>query len=382
MQLDPGDCERLDTLHKALMLFVNRRLRLAKPPAGPAGKITTFPPEERLKLRDALTEHTDLIDAFAAENPFGFGPEELDVIRSWKHRVAGEFYVFRYLKRHTIFLTADEPTVAYGVLALSDPFQEVVGPDLPFLCKTVLLPFRGRIVYDGLLSGYNVVLGGRIRRELADAYEAAKGRQGVVTSLPPPAGRPHPARMKATGEPTTGVLTRKGVATASAAARPAHDRIVGLTDAFCREHLDDEYEALCRKLAGVLARKRPSPLTRGKPESWASGVVRVVGWVNFLGDPSQPHHMKMTDIDAGLRVSEATGSAKSMAIQDLLGIDRLDPEWTLPSRMDDNPLIWMLKVNGLTMDIRRCPREAQMVAFEKGLIPYIPADRAGDSAEE
>ena len=44
--------------------------------------------------------------------------------------------------------------------------------------------------------------------------------------------------------------------------------------------------------------------------------------------------------------------------------------------------IWMLEVNGLIMDIRRCPREAQAVAFEKGLIPYIPADRADEVPEE
>ena len=50
-------------------------------------------------------------------------------------------------------------------------------------------------------------------------------------------------------------------------------------------------------------------------------------------------------------------------------------QWTLPSRMDDNPIIWMVEVNGFPMDIRRCPREAQAIAFEKGLIPYIPADR-------
>jgi Domain of unknown function (DUF6398) len=90
----------------------------------------------------------------------------------------------------------------------------------------------------------------------------------------------------------------------------------------------------------------------------------------------------MTDVDQAFGVSEATGSAKSMAIRDLLRIDRLSPEWTLPSRMEDNPLIWMLKVNGLITDIRLCPREAQVVAFEKGLIPYIPADRAGGSSEE
>jgi hypothetical protein len=121
---------------------------------------------------------------------------------------------------------------------------------------------------------------------------------------------------------------------------------------------------------------------RGKPESWASGIVRVIGWVNFLGDPSQPHHMTMTDIDEGIGVSEATGSAKSMAIRDLLKIYRFDPQWTLPSRMDQNPIAWMVEINGLPADARRVPREIQEEAFRKGLIPYIPGDRADESAEE
>jgi hypothetical protein len=43
--------------------------------------------------------------------------------------------------------------------------------------------------------------------------------------------------------------------------------------------------------------------------------------------------------------------------------------------MDDNPYVWMLDVNGFTIDARDAPRELQEVAFGKGLIPYIPADR-------
>jgi hypothetical protein len=166
------------------------------------------------------------------------------------------------------------------------------------------------------------------------------------------------------------------------AARPAYDTIVALTDAFCREHLNAEYEALCRRLAGVLARKRPSPLTRGKPQVWACAIVRVIGWVNFLDDKTQQPHMKMTEVDEKFGVSMASGSAKSKAIRDLLKIRPLDPDWTLPSRMDDNPLVWMLSVNGFLMDIRHAPREAQVVAFEKGLIPYIPADREQEAEQE
>jgi hypothetical protein len=34
------------------------------------------------------------------------------------------------------------------------------------------------------------------------------------------------------------------------------------------------------------------------------------------------------------------------------------------------------------MDIRHAPRELQEAAFAKGLIPYIPADRAEDGKED
>ena len=43
--------------------------------------------------------------------------------------------------------------------------------------------------------------------------------------------------------------------------------------------------------------------------------------------------------------------------------------------MDSNPLVWMLNVNGFTIDARSAPREFQEAAFKNGLIPYIPADR-------
>ena len=43
--------------------------------------------------------------------------------------------------------------------------------------------------------------------------------------------------------------------------------------------------------------------------------------------------------------------------------------------MDKNPLVWMAEVNGYLVDLRHMPREVQEIAFEKGMIPYIPDDR-------
>ena len=109
-----------------------------------------------------------------------------------------------------------------------------------------------------------------------------------------------------------------------------------MTDAFCREHLNEEYEVLCRKLAGELARKRPSPLLSGKPETWACGIVRTIGWVNFLDDSSRKPHMKLTAIDKAFGVAESTGQGKSKAIRTMLKIRQFDHHWTLPSRMDEH----------------------------------------------
>jgi hypothetical protein len=40
----------------------------------------------------------------------------------------------------------------------------------------------------------------------------------------------------------------------------------------------------------------------------------------------------------------------------------------------------MLQVDGLMIDIRQAPVELQRLAYEKGLIPFIPAERSGADA--
>jgi hypothetical protein len=44
---------------------------------------------------------------------------------------------------------------------------------------------------------------------------------------------------------------------------------------------------------------------------------------------------------------------------------QLDPRWCLPNLVEENPLVWMLTVNGIVVDVRSMPREVQ----EIGLIP-------------
>jgi hypothetical protein len=162
--------------------------------------------------------------------------------------------------------------------------------------------------------------------------------------------------------------------------REVYVEIAAITDAFCDEHLNDEYKQLCREMA-VVACQGDLPVTRGKPRSWAAGIVYSVGWVNFLSDPSQDPHMKTANFAKAIGVSEATIMAKSKVIREDLNLMPLDPSWCLPSRIEDNPLAWMVEVNGLAIDVRTCPREIQEAAYVRGLIPYIPADRGRDGGD-
>src|SRR3954464_14392780 len=154
-----------------------------------------------------------------------------------------------------------------------------------------------------------------------------------------------------------------------------YEAITTLTDAFCREHLNEDYRELARRMTAALCRKQPSPLTSGQPRTWACGIVYVLGQINFLSDPSTQPHMTTADLGARFGVGQSTASAKARAISQALDTSRLDPEWLLPSLLDQNPLVWMAEVNGMLVDLRDMPREVQQIAFEKGIIPYLPADQ-------
>ena len=218
---------------------------------------------------------------------------------------------------------------------------------------------------------YSVTFGGGVRKHLNEDYNEAKQTFGIITSLPEGSQPPPPPKQPR--KPSPSKATNRSTSTEL---KDILGTLIEMTDAFCKEFLNEEYAELCRKLAETLARKRPSPLLQGKLETWACGIVRTIGRINFLDDRSQTPHMKLPFIDKAFGVAESTGQGKSTLIRKMLRIRQFDLKWTLPSRMDDNPMAWMMEVNGLLMDIRHAPREIQVLAYEKGNDP-VHSRRSG-----
>lgn len=154
-----------------------------------------------------------------------------------------------------------------------------------------------------------------------------------------------------------------------------YESITVLTDSFCADKLNEEYADMCRQMTAKLCRKRPSPLAKGRAKNWAAGIVHAICTVNFTFDKTQTPHLTSPDISNGFDVGKSSPASKSKVVRDLLKIGLMDPTWTLPSRMDSNLMAWYIMMDGLIVDARNLPREIQEIAYEKGLIPYVHADR-------
>jgi hypothetical protein len=154
--------------------------------------------------------------------------------------------------------------------------------------------------------------------------------------------------------------------------REKYKAITEITDEFCQKHLNEDYADLSRKMAAALCEEEPSPLESGRERSWAAGIVYALGRVNFLSDDSREPHMTMSELCEKIGVSQGNASSKSREIWSRLGLIQMDPDWCLPSMLEENPLVWIIEVDGLPVDVRMMPREVRERAYRLGLIPYMP----------
>ncbi|MBV6519101.1 MAG: hypothetical protein DCC43_02005 [Candidatus Brocadia sp.] len=175
-----------------LQFYVNQQHQIL-PNIKSANEYAELPMSEKLEVRDALWKNPNLIDVYVEKNPDSLSTQELDIVSKWKRFVAGGFQIFRYLKNYTIFI--NENSQVYGVLGLYDNLEDLFpGRPLPMMVAAVLLPFKGKIVYDGVLKGYNISFGGSIRSGLNEKYMAAKQNDRIITTLEPEAAPPIQAR--------------------------------------------------------------------------------------------------------------------------------------------------------------------------------------------
>ena len=182
MKLSEQDAKLFFDLMWALQFFVNQKIKILTNVKS-LDDYAECSTEEKFEVRKALYADTKLIASFLQENPQNFSEEKISIVSNWKNFIEGDFHIERFLKKYTVFIKGAD---VYGVMGLYQGFDELVHRShLPLYVQTVLLPFKGKIVYDGIFQAYNIYFGGGIKRDLRESYMTAKQSNRIIESLEP-----------------------------------------------------------------------------------------------------------------------------------------------------------------------------------------------------
>ena len=196
MQLTQAEVKEFFELMNGLLLYVNQKTGLFSKIKDEASLVAAGGPT-LFKLANTIYEDPRHITNYIQKNPNGLSRSDLDTVQSWRCNVRGKFMVYRYTEQNTVFIHMESKPnpKAYGVMSLNTPLPMMLGLGLPKMVETTLLPFRGRIVYDGQIAEEPLVFGSNMRAAVDGWYKQAISKHGLITDLLEPK-RPRPRTGK------------------------------------------------------------------------------------------------------------------------------------------------------------------------------------------
>lgn len=177
--LDENDTALFYDIYLALLEYTNKKYKIVKG----LKKIyhrSHLEPEKMTKIRNFLFEHRNIIDDFIKKNPFQFDEEKLALIKDFKYAVKGMGIIIKYEADYTVISMQDDNF--YAILGLTTNIDEVIpNEQLPYPVQITLLPWRNKIIYDGLLESYAIQVGKNMKKMIAEEL----ANHHLITSIKP-----------------------------------------------------------------------------------------------------------------------------------------------------------------------------------------------------
>lgn len=180
MTLDPRDAELFYKLWLSLLDYVNREYKVDSQIPEMRGA-TEIDLQNAKKIADYLWEHTSVIDKYLEES--SLSDEYKRIVSGWKKCISGIFILERHLKKGSVFISTEDEKV-YMVNGIITSWEEMFYyAPLPVMLKATLIPFRDKIISDGLVIPYKVCFGKGYSSEFKEIYLAAKKNKTINFSL-------------------------------------------------------------------------------------------------------------------------------------------------------------------------------------------------------
>lgn len=181
MVLDEHDYHLFVTTHIDLLFHVGQVQELI-PSEMTLKAFYKLPFQRKYQCREELYKNMYLLDDYIDKQKGKLSAEEIGILHGFKKKIQSDFIILKCLTRHCIFIDC-KTNLVYTVKALSDPFDEFFSR-FPAYFSTVLLPFKGIIIYDGFMSMQgHVPLGPGLSAEMNEKYKQAKKNHTIITTL-------------------------------------------------------------------------------------------------------------------------------------------------------------------------------------------------------
>lgn len=139
-------------------------------------------------IQQEWVKNPKLLHNYIVANPDGLNNEDLAILESWKDFIYSDFWIVKNLAKHSLLLysSPDKRNLVLAVVGLAVPFNYLTST-LPQRVAFFLLPYKGRITFDGIFSIYNISFGSSIRKTIVQNFDEIKLQSGIIESLPIPA---------------------------------------------------------------------------------------------------------------------------------------------------------------------------------------------------
>ncbi len=180
MTLNDSEYKAFLITHIGLLYYVGQRKGIVPPSMSMKGFIADGL-ISKSSSRDLFHQTPSLLDDYLAENEGKLTDEQVEILSGFKEKIAGTFVIYKCYTNHAIFIET-KTNKFYAVKALRDRFDDFFDT-FPTLVDAVILPFKGKIIYDGFFKAIGMGFGAGIRASMNDDYRKAKKKNRIIMRL-------------------------------------------------------------------------------------------------------------------------------------------------------------------------------------------------------
>ena len=179
MKLSNEDAQLFYDLWFPLLDYLNEKY-MVNPYIGKITGAENVNPAEVSVIAEFLWEKPELIDEYLSENKLS--EENKKIVAGWKRRKTGRFVLERNLKKGSIFISEDNEV--YLIQGLFSSFEEMFRMHpLPVMMDMTIIPFKDKIITDGLIKDMPLIFGPNFKSDLKECYMSAKKSGKIYNTI-------------------------------------------------------------------------------------------------------------------------------------------------------------------------------------------------------